>query len=78
MPTENNNILSSKCQLRHWKQIINKFIAPLPTSVFSEEKAADRAVFNGDLSNDPNISTIPLEIRNILSPLNFCVKGTQA
>jgi hypothetical protein len=35
LPTKNNNILSLKCSLRHWKQILNCFIAPLPTSVCS-------------------------------------------
>ncbi len=44
LPTENNNILGLKCSLRHWKQIPNLVIAPLPTAVWSELKAADRAV----------------------------------
>jgi hypothetical protein len=32
------------CSLRHWKQIPNLFIAPLPTAVCNKLKAADRAV----------------------------------
>ncbi len=44
LTTENNNILGLKCSLRHSKQITNLFIAPLPTSVCSKQKAADRAV----------------------------------
>jgi hypothetical protein len=33
LPTENNNTLGLQCSLRHWKQILNLFIAPLPTTV---------------------------------------------
>jgi hypothetical protein len=35
LPTENNNILGNS--LRHWKQIPNSFIAPLPTAVRNDE-----------------------------------------
>jgi hypothetical protein len=43
LPTENNNILGLKCSLHHWIQIPNLFIAPLPLTVCSEQKDADRA-----------------------------------
>jgi hypothetical protein len=33
-----------KISLRHWQQLLNLFIAPLPTAVCSKKNAADRAV----------------------------------
>jgi hypothetical protein len=33
LPTEKNNIQCFKSSLRHWQQLPNLFLAPLPTAV---------------------------------------------
>jgi hypothetical protein len=42
LTTDKNNILSIQSSLRHWKQLPNLFIVPLPTTVV--KKATDGAV----------------------------------
>jgi hypothetical protein len=45
LPTQNNNIHGFNYSLRHWQQLLDLFTAPLPTTVCSEKKATNRAMW---------------------------------